>query len=396
MVQRLRLARVVTSPLTFSTLLYDQIAAIRESGIELTLVSGDVKELSAIAARQRVAYQPIPMVRQPSPGRDMASLLRLSRFLAASEFDIIHSSTPKAGLLSALAGAICSVPIRLHTFTGQRWVTMSGVMRWMLHSFDHIIGRLSTRTYADSFSQMRFLVDEKIVSRAKISVLATGSISGVNLCRFDPRHYGPDHRSVMRARLNIPQHATVIVFVGRVTRDKGVAELVDAFVELADESSTLYLLLVGPFEPELDPLPQRTRASIESDARIQQVGFHTKPEEYLAMADIFCLPSYREGFGTVVIEAGAMGLPTVATSVTGLVDAVRDGETGLLVPARDAKALRAALQALVESVDLRGRMGRAARVRAVREFDAKLVNQAVIDEYFRLSGSRHAEPCSEQ
>jgi glycosyltransferase involved in cell wall biosynthesis len=200
----------------------------------------------------------------------------------------------------------------------------------------------------------------------------------------------------MRARLNIPQHATVIVFVGRVTRDKGVAELVDAFVELADEFSTLYLLLVGPFEPELDPLPQRTRASIESDARIQQVGFHTKPEEYLAMADIFCLPSYREGFGTVVIEAGAMGLPTVATSVTGLVDAVRDGETGLLVPARDAKALRAALQALVESVDLRGRMGRAARVRAVREFDAKLVNQAVIDEYFRLSGSRHAEPCSEQ
>ena len=384
----LRLARVVTTSFTFATLLYDQIAAVRDAGIQLSLISNDDERLSQIASAQQVRYHCIPMARRPHLYQDVRSLLSLIRLLRVQKFDIIHSTTPKAGLLAAVAGVVSGTPIRLHTYTGQRWVTLGGFQRQYLRAFDRLIGMLCTMTFADSASQRQFLIDENIVRPEIIKVLASGSISGVNLSRFDPGRWNGEIRTDTREALGIPPDALVIVFVGRVTRDKGITELIEAFVRLSTKHSGLFLLLVGPFEPELDPIPQNIRFAIETNPLIQATGFCSDPERYLGSADIFCLPSYREGFGSVVIEAGAMGLPAVATSVVGLRDAIEDGKTGILVPARDSHALAKALELLVTRSDLRMQLGMMARKRAMEEFDARMVNKAVVAEYFRLTSQR--------
>ena len=231
------------------------------------------------------------------------------------------------------------------------------------------------------------------MSEGKIKVLGSGSISGVNLHRFDPFRWNGEARASSRLELGIPSDALVIVFVGRVTRDKGIVELTQAFLDLSAKYPNLFLLLVGPFEPDLDPLPMSTRATIEKNPRIRSTGFCPEPERYLGTADIFCLPSHREGFGSVVVEAGAMGLPAVATDIIGLQDALEHGRTGLLTPAKNANALAEALELLVTQPELRRALGVEARKRAEQTFDSRIVNQAVVAEYLSLWANHAPSPC---
>ena len=389
----LRLCRIVTVPVTFATLLRQQIKCIVDAGIDLTLVSSPGPELDEIGRTTPVRCQAIAMARKPAPARDVRALVALTRFLYRERFDIVHSSTPKAGLLAALAGRAAQVPVRIHTYTGQAWVELSGPVRWIARECDRLIGWLDTHSYADSHSQQEFLIAEGLVKASKITVLGAGSISGVDLRRFDPA-LAASVRASIRHQLGIAEMSLVIVFVGRVTRDKGIVELLDAFRMLRKCCGDIHLVLVGPFEPERDPLPPETLEDLSADAHIHAVGFVRRPEEYLAAGDVFCLPSYREGFGSVVIEAGAMSLPAVTTQVTGLVDAIVDGETGILVPSKDTVALMEALKTMIESPELRHRMGQAARERARSHFDARVVNQAMVDEYYRLLGTKWQNGCS--
>ena len=380
----LRLCRIVTTPYTFVTLLPTQLQAIIEAGIDLTIVSSPGVELQTLTQTMPVHNVAISMVRQPHPLADVKSLIALVRFLRREKFDIVHSSTPKAGLLTAIAGWLVGTPARLHTYTGQVWVERQGPMRHFLRWTDWLIGRLNIHLYADSNSQRDLLIRERIVPQHKIRVIANGSISGVDLTRFDPHRHAAS-RAATRRQLHIPDSAVVIVFVGRVTKDKGINELIEAFRNLRLRHDNIWLLLVGPFEPENDPLAMKTMTEIKSNPCIRAVGHIPQPEVYLAASDIFCLPSYREGFGSVVIEAGAMNLPTVATTVPGLVDAMVDGETGLLVAPKNINALVNALEEMITSPEMRQRLGQAARARAVSKFDSQIVNQAVVDEYFRLT-----------
>lgn len=387
MMARPRICRVVTVPMTFETLLRDQVRRIVAGGLELTLVCSPGDGMDAFARAAGARYMPLPMARQMSPARDAASLGALTRLLRKERFDLVHSSTPKAGLLTALAGRLSGTPLRLHTFTGQPWVELTGAMRVAAREADRTIGRLDTHLYADSRSQREFLVAQGIARADRLAVVADGSISGVDLRRFDPAALAPA-RAAVRTALGIPPGARVVVFVGRLTRDKGARELVEAFLAAGASRPDLELLLVGPLEPERDPLPPDTLEAIADHPRIHAVGFSAEPERYLAAADLFCLPSYREGFGSVAIEAGALGLPVIATRVTGLVDAVVDGETGRLVPAKDAAALAAAMADLLDDDALRRRLGEAGRRRAVAGFDAEIVDAAVVAEYHRLLGGR--------
>ncbi len=384
MTRRLRVCRLATVPITFATLLPTQIQLIVKAGIDLTLVSSAGEHFAQFLDVPSLHCYVLQMSRKIDYLRDLTSLFRLIRFLQREKFDIIHSSTPKAGLLTAIAGWLVGVPIRIHTYTGQVWIEMKSPARELMRGIDWLIGVLNTHTYADSFSQREFLIRERVVDSHKIAVLGFGSISGVDLTRFNPIKLTP-HRTRIRHQLNISDKALIIIFVGRVTQDKGVVELIDAFEQLSQKREDLHLILVGPLDAERDPLPSNILNSLSGNASIHFVGFTSQPEAYLAAADIFCLPSYREGFGSVVIEAAAMNLSTVATTVTGLVDAVVDNETGLLVPPKDSKALAVALAALIDSPAMRHRIGRAARQRVLSQFDAAIVNQAVVDEYFKLA-----------
>ncbi len=378
----------MTVPVTFGTLLREQLSYLAQQGMDVALVSSPGPVLEDIGRALHLDCHPVMMTRKPDPLRDLLSLRALTRLFSQKRFDIVHSSTPKAGLLTALAGAMARLPVRIHTFTGQVWVEMQGFSRVMMKWCDWLIGHVDTHCYADSRSQRDFLVSERLVPASRISVLGLGSIGGVNLDRFDPNVFGGDRATATRRELGISEGSLVILFVGRLTRDKGIRELVSAFRMLQRDEKAVELMLVGPFETERDPLPRETLHELSNNPRIHVVGFSRQPEKYMGIADVFCLPSYREGFGSVVIEAGAMGVPTVATRVVGLVDAVVDGETGLLVPPKDIDALRSALTKMLTAPQIRHHMGRAARERAVRDFDCRIVNRLVAQEYERLATSR--------
>ena len=381
---RLRLCRIVTVPGTFQTLLWEQLRCIAAHDVDLTLVSSPGPELALVANDVGARAVSVPMERKPAPLADLRSLLRLTSFLRRNRFDIVHSATPKAGFLTACAGRMARIPIRLHTFTGQPWVELKGLKRRIPRACDAITAKLTTQCYADSRSQRDFLIQEGLVAPEKIAVVGAGSISGVDLKRFSLEVWGGRHSSQTRSELGIPANGLVIIFVGRVTKDKGITELLTAFEKIAERNLEVHLVLVGPFEPEQDALPALTMDRLKRNSRIHCIGFCAAPERFLAAADIFCLPSYREGFGSVVVEAGAMELPAVVTRVTGLVDTVAEGETGLIVPAKSVGELAQALQTLLDSKALRTSLGRAARQRVVQSFDCQLINEAVVEQYFRL------------
>jgi glycosyltransferase involved in cell wall biosynthesis len=383
-----RICRVVTVPITFETLYREQLTFLANQGIDVTLVSSPGARLGEIAKSLNMHYHPIQMARKAEPFHDLHALIALTRLLWRNRFDIVHSSTPKAGLLTALAGVLARVPVHIHTFTGQVWVGMRGVPRNIMKLCDWIIGHLNTQCYADSASQRHFLINERLVAASKLSVLGEGSVSGVELKRFSLKIFGKERVTAMRRELGIAEQSFVILFVGRLTKDKGIRELVAAFRMLQRDRKDVELILVGPFEPERDPLPRETLDELSNNPRIHAVGFSSEPEKYMAVSDVFCLPSYREGFGSVIIEAAAMGLPSVGSKVVGLVDAVVDGETGSLVPTKDVYALKQALLRMLSEPNMRHRMGNAARTRAVRDFDSKIINRLVVEEYKKLVARR--------
>lgn len=323
----------------------------------------------------------LPIERKPSPLRDMLALFQLFKLFRRERFDMVHSIMPKTGMLAMLAAWLAFVPIRIHTFTGQVWVTKQGVRHTLLKCFDKLIGSFATCILADSPSQRDFLVNEGVLPPGKGEVIGAGSICGADPLRF---HSDPDARRAMRDELGIAQDARLILFVGRLNRDKGMLDLATAFDAIAKYNTDVVLLLVGA-EEDVPFSRIQEICSAERD-RLHYVSFTAAPEHYMAAADIFCLPSYREGFGMTIIEAAACGVPAVASRIYGITDAVEDGETGLLFAAGDVAALMQALLKLITENELRQQMGEAARVRVLELFPSQKITGEMLALYGRLLG----------
>lgn len=377
-----KIARVSTVPYFVVTQLKRQIDYLSQAGAQVVVITSAGPEIQGIVS-ETVSVEMIEIPRSIRLFKDVIALFRLFCCFRRHRFDIVHSTTPKAGLLCAVAGALALVPIRLHTFTGQPWVGLTGPMRHLVVGADWLIGRLVTRCYADSDSQRDFLVAERVIPDAKIGVIGQGSLAGVDLQRFDPGRWSGDEKRALRRELKLNETGKVILFVGRITRDKGVGELLDAFNALVKQEYDVDLLLVGPLDEEHGGAAEFGPV-IAGAQRVHHVGYTDCPERYMALADLMCLPSYREGFGTVVIEAAAMGMPTLGTRIYGLSDAVKDGETGMLVPPRDSAALFDAMRALLDNPEQLAKMGQAARARCIEHFDAARINQLLAEEYVRL------------
>ncbi len=379
-----KICHIATVPFHMVSQLKNQVEYMRDIGMNVILVSSDGPELSKIKLGYGLSHEIVEIPRSLQLWKDFIAFIKLIRIFHKHKFDIIHSTTPKAGLLSSIAAFLVRVPVRLHTWTGQQWVTLNGPMRWVSRLADNLIGILNTRCYADSKSQRQFLVDERIITSKKIAVIGHGSLAGVNLDRFDPERWSLSERQRLRQDLSISPDSRVLIFIGRLTREKGISELISAFHGLLHLGYNVDLLLVGPFDQDCGGTGSIDSTDIDQCSRMHYVGYADCPERYLAISDIFCLPSYREGFGTTVIEAGAMAIPTVGTHINGLLDAIANGETGILVPPQDEQSLLYALKKLLDEPDLADRMGKAARQRCVRQFDMNIVNEKVAAEYMRL------------
>lgn len=381
----MKIARIATVPFFLYNHLRGQIEATIAAGHEVVLISSGGEESEWLQKMPGVRFHEINIPRKISLLSDLLALWNLFLFFRQERFDIVHSTTPKAGMLSAIAGFFARVPVRLHTFTGQPWVEMQGMMRAIAKTGDKLTAHFDTLCYADSFSQRDFIISEGVCNERKILVLGSGSLAGVDISRFNPEKWAGSREATLK-ELDIPAKYKVITFIGRLTRDKGLEELMAAFSAVCRSGQKCMLLLVGPDEAEDGVLSNSVKN--RSDPNMRFIGYSAQPERYLAVTDIFCLPSYREGFGNVAIEAAAMGVPTVGTNIVGLRDAVVDGETGLLVPPKDSATLASALISLLKDEKRRIEMGEKARSRSTAQFDARRVNAAVLDEYQRLTSAR--------
>jgi glycosyltransferase involved in cell wall biosynthesis len=318
----------------------------------------------------------LPIERNINLFADLKTLFLLISIFYNNRFSLVHSVSPKAGLLTSIAAWIARIPNRLHTFTGQVWVTRKGMNRWFLKLLDKIIVMLNTNILVDSFSQQDFLTKENVLSRKSSVVLGSGSISGVDVYRFLPSN---THKSLIRKQLNIKDDFLIFLFVGRLKKEKGVFELVEAFKNVSSNHDNVALLIVGPDEEGLKQELIEHLGSCKEFIRF--VDFTKTPEQYMAASDIFILPSYREGFGSVVIEAASCGLPSIGSNIYGLSDAIKVGETGLLVPARSSKLLEGAMLKLINNGKLRNEMSLNARKRAIHHFSQDNITLKILQLY---------------
>jgi len=321
----------------------------------------------------------LPIERKYSPLKDIQVLFLLFNIFRRERFDIVHSMMPKTGMLAMFAAWLAGVPIRIHTFTGQVWVTKHGVNRFLLKWFDKLIGKFASYILVDSLSQRDFLIKEGVLSTGNANVIGAGSTCGVDPLRFHPDRVS---RQEIRDELGIAQDSIIILFVGRFNRDKGILDLAVAFNEIAKYNLDIELLLVGTEEDV--PFIQIQKICHEVHDRINFVKFTPKPEHYMMAADIFCLPSYREGLPMTILESAACAVPSIASHIYGITDAVEDGRTGLLFPAGDVTALTQALLKLIDDRDLRLTMGETAQVRVLELFSSQIITSEMLALYSKL------------
>lgn len=373
---------VVAAPLTLKAFMLDQLKAL--GGIaHVTAVADFTPDDESFHWPENISRVSISIARPIAPWADLLALFALFRLFRQRRFDLVHSITPKAGLLAMLASAFAGIPLRLHTFTGQVWVTRAGAMRRLLKGTDRLIAQLATKVLADSASQREFLIAQGIVAAPKSAVLAHGSICGVDTARFRPDAAAREH---VRRSLGISPGAILFLYLGRINRDKGVLDLARAFAEAGSRHADVHLLLVGPDEGKLRA--EIASAATACAARLHSAGLTDRPEEYFAAADVCCLPSYREGFGTTIIEAAAAGIPAIGSRIYGITDAIVEGETGLLFAAGEVQQLAQCMITLAKDSSLRQRMGKNARERAVRDFSSDIVTAALLEYYAELLARR--------
>lgn len=376
--RRRRICIVATVPYAIKYFMRAHIEVLK-SDYDLLLVSSGCVEDFAELTGPHVAFKPISIERKVSISNDLKSLINLWRLFRTEKFDFVHSITPKAGLLTMLAARVAGVPLRFHIFTGQVWATRCGMQRFLLKLFDRLMVMNATTVLADSHSQRSFLIENKIVKPDKIRVLAQGSVAGVNLTRFK---YNEGHRQQVRLEHQIPSDAVTFIFLGRLNHDKGLSDLSKAFASAATINNSIHLFIVGPdeenIEVELDQLKK------QFPGRVHRATFTDFPEIYMSAADVICLPSYREGFGSVIIEAAAIGLPAIASRIYGITDAVEEDVTGILHLPGSVQEITEAMLKLASDETFRRQMGAAARKRANDKFSEGTVTKALSEFYLDM------------
>jgi glycosyltransferase involved in cell wall biosynthesis len=360
-----------------------QASFMRRAGFALHALSSPSSSvggmLAAFGDQERVPVHPVEMARRITPLRDLVALWRMWRVLRRVRPGVVDAHTPKGGLLGMLAATLARTPVRVYHVHGLPFVTASGLRRQLLRLTERVSCRLAHRVLAVSDSIRRLAIAEGFCPPGKIAVLLGGTVNGVDaMGRFRP---DPAARLGARRERGIPEDALVVGFVGRLARDKGIVELASAWARLRLDPR-VHLLLVGPLDVD-DAVPAHVVAALRADPRVHLAGAVADPPRLYAAMDVVALPTYREGFPQVALEAAAMALPLVATTVPGCLDAVRR-DTGTLVPPRNVPALAAALRRYLADPALRERHGAAGRRRVLAEFRQDAICEALAAEYERL------------
>lgn len=380
MTEKARLLRITTVPISLAILLRGQLNFFQNQGFEILAVSADGPEVLELT-RSGIAHEVVPMTRKITPFSDLVSLIRLVRVIRKFKPHIVHTHTPKAGLLGMLAAWLCRVPVRMHTVAGLPLMEAKGIKRKLLILTEKITYRCATLVLPNSDGLQQF-ISSHIQSGNKFRIVAKGSSNGIDIAHFNRTAPLEDQAREVRKNYGITGSDIVFSFVGRVVNDKGISELVRAFRSIT-QSQTIkpFLLIIGSFEQDLDPLNQEDYDFLHSNSNVILAGFQKDVRPWLIASDIFVFPSYREGFPNVVMQACCLQIPCVVSNINGCNEIIKNNETGLIVPVKDATALEQAMKRLMADLPARNQMASNAKQYVSANFNQQYVWKELLTIY---------------
>lgn len=381
----MKVIRTSTIPLSLNVLLKGQLKFLN-GFFEIVGISSEGELLDEVRQREGIKTISINMERGISPVKDLVSLFRLYHILKSEKPAIVHSITPKAGLLTMLAGKMAGVPIRMHTFTGLIFPTRKGLVQKVLINMDRLLCSAATNIYPEGQGVKKDLIDYKITSKP-LKVIANGNVNGIDLDYFSPGTISEAQKEQLKKQLNISESDFVFVFVGRLVGDKGINELVNAFSQInknADPSKPVKLLLIGPLEEHLDPLQPETVEEIKNNPDILDLGFQKDVRPYFAISDALVFPSYREGFPNVVMQAGAMELPSIVSDINGCNEIIAEGQNGIIIPVKNSQKLKNAMEILLSDTDLYHTLKMNSRPMIESRYEQSVIWNELLKEYKTL------------
>ena len=380
-----KLIRITTVPISFKVLLKGQLRFMASNGFDVKGVSSEGEELREIHENEGIVMEAINMSRKITPFQDLKSLWEMWNFLRKEKPQIVHTHTPKAGIIGMLAARLAGVPHRLHTVAGLPLMEVTGVKRKILNFVEKLTYSSATRVYPNSKGLYDFILQNNFIQSNKLKIIANGSSNGIDTVFFSPDQVTETERVTLREKLNIQPNDFVFVFVGRIVSDKGINELIKAFSELQvaenNEPAGIKLLLVGGLENDLDPLNPETLAEINQNKDIISVGFQQDVRSFFAIADALVFPSYREGFPNVVMQAGAMGLPSIVSDINGCNEIIIEGENGLIIPPKNVEKLKEKMLTLAKDKNLYTKLKGNSRRMIENRYEQSVVWNALLEEY---------------
>jgi glycosyltransferase involved in cell wall biosynthesis len=373
-----KLIRTSTVSMSLDILLKGQLAFLNNF-YSVIAVSGADDYLQNVANREKVKTISVGMQRQISPIKDFISLVNLFLVFKKEKPLIVHSITPKAGLLSMIAGYIAGVPIRIHTFTGLIFPSKTGFTKQVLILMDKILCRFATNIIPEGNGVKNDLLKYKITNKP-LKIIANGNVNGVDTTFFNPELVSNEEKLKLKKQLSISEDDFVFIFVGRLVKDKGINELIAAFSILSNKNKNCKLLLVGNFEQELDPLKFKTINEIKLNKNIISVGFQTDVRLYFAISKCLVFPSYREGFPNVVLQAGAMNLPSIVSDINGCNEIITNKLNGIIIPSKNEDVILEAMNSVL-NIEFYNSITKQSREVIVNKFEQKIVWEAILAEY---------------
>lgn len=377
-----KLFRITTVPVSLRVLLRGQHYFMSKKGFNVIGISSNGKDLDAVKENEGIDVVKLEMTRTISPVADLVSLFKFYFLCKKENPAIVHSHTPKAGIVAMLGARLAGVPIRLHTVAGLPLMEAAGAKRIILDFVEKLTYSSATKIYPNSKGLYDFILQNKYTSAEKLMVIANGSSNGIDTSYFTSEFLTKERINLLKKDLRIKDDDFVFIFVGRLVGDKGLNELIEAFSRI--KRTNCKLLLVGPLESDLDPLKSETLQEIEINPNIFSVGFQKDVRSYFAISDALVFPSYREGFPNVVMQAGAMGLPSIVSNINGCNEIVIEGENGLIIPVKDSEAIKLAMLKIMNDKKLYFRLKENSRSMVQSRYEQSVVWKALLEEYKTL------------
>ena len=377
-----KVLRIAAVPGSLGILLKGQLKFLNQY-YEVKGVASDDPTLYDLAEQEEITVIPVNINRKITPLQDLKTLFRLYKVFKKEKPFIVHSITPKAGLLSMMAAYLANVPHRLHTFTGLVFPTSTGLLKQVLIFFDKVICFCATRIYPEGNGVKNDLINYRITKKP-LKIIGHGNVNGINLSIFDPDIYSKEDIVKLKNELGILPEDFIFLFVGRMVNDKGIKELVDSLVGLQKTNQSIKLLIVGSNTKFLDPIPENIEKELNTNKDIIQVGWQTDVRPYFAISNVFVFPSYREGFPNVVLQAGAMGKFSIVTDINGSNEIIEDGFNGKIIPTQDKRALETAMHECLNDKSLYESHNPEYRKTIAEKYEQSIVWTSLLEEYQKL------------